>query len=53
VQENLQDAEIAVAQFYPLDAPGRVREQRLKGFHEDEPEMNARGVFALPPERKR
>ncbi len=27
VQENFQDAKIGVAQFCPLDAPGRVREQ--------------------------
>ena len=24
---------------------GRVREQRLKGFHENEPDMNAGGVL--------
>ena len=45
MQENFQDAEIGVAQFCPLDALGRVREQRLKGFHENEPDMNAGGVF--------
>jgi hypothetical protein len=40
--ENFQDAEIGIAQFCPLDALGCVREQSLKGFHEDEPEMHAR-----------
>ena len=47
MQENFQDAEIGVAQFCPLDALGRVREQRLKGFHENEPDMNAGGVLFL------
>ena len=45
VQENFQDAKIGVAQFCPLDAPGRVWEQRLKGFHEDEPDVHAGGVL--------
>jgi len=35
---NFQDAEIGVAHFCPLDAPGRVGEQRLKGFHKNEPQ---------------
>ena len=47
MQENFQHAEIRVAQFCSLDALGRVREQRLKGFHENEPEMNAGGVLFL------
>ena len=47
MQENFQDAEIGVAQFCPLDALGRVREQRLKGFHENEPDMHAGGVLFL------
>jgi putative oxidoreductase len=45
MQENFQDAEIGVAQFCPLDAPGRVGDQRLEGFHENEPDMNAGGVL--------
>jgi hypothetical protein len=45
MQENFQDAEIGVAQFCPLDALGCMREQSLKGFHENEPDMNAGGVF--------
>ena len=47
MKENFQDAEIGVAQFCPLDALGRVREQRMKGFHENEPDMHAGGIFAL------
>ena len=46
-RSDFQDAEIGVAQFCPLDALGRVREQRLKGFHENEPEMHAGGVLLL------
>ena len=38
--------EIGVAQFCPLDAPGGVRKQRLKGFHKNEPDMHAAGVLA-------
>ena len=45
MQENFQDAEIGVAQFCPRDALGRVREQSLKGFHENEPDMNTGRVF--------
>ncbi len=45
MQENFQDAEIGVAQFCPLDALGGVREQSLKGFHENEPDVNAGGVL--------
>ena len=45
MQERFEDAEIRVAQFCPLDALRRVRDQRLKGFHEDEPDMNAGGVL--------
>ena len=47
IQEDFQDAEIGVAQFCPLDAPGRVREERLKGFHENEPDMDAGGILLL------
>ncbi len=46
MQERFQDAEIGVAQLRPLDALLRVREQRLKGFHQNEPDMNAGGVLA-------
>jgi hypothetical protein len=46
VQEDFQDAEIRVAQFRPLDAPGRVGDQRLKGLHENEPDMHAGGVLS-------
>jgi len=45
MQENFQDAEIGVAQLCPLDALRCVGEQRLEGFHENEPDMNAGGVF--------
>jgi hypothetical protein len=45
MQENFQDAKIGIAQLCPLDALGRVREQSLKGFHENEPDVNAGGVF--------
>ena len=47
MKERFEDAEIRVAQFCPLDALLRVRGQRLKGFHEDEPDMNAGGVLRL------
>jgi hypothetical protein len=46
MQQNFQYPEIGVAQFSPLDAPGGVREQRLKRFHKNEPEMHAAGVLA-------
>jgi hypothetical protein len=45
MQKNFQDAEIGVAQFCALDAPGRVGEQRLKGFHKNEPDMDAGGIL--------
>jgi len=45
MEEDFQDAEIGVAQQCPLDALLRVRDQRLKGFHENEPDMNASGVL--------
>jgi hypothetical protein len=45
MQENFQDAEIGVAEFCPFDAPGSVREERLKGFHENEPNMDTGGVL--------
>ena len=45
MEEDFQDAEIGVAQLCPLDALRRVRHQRLKGFHENEPDMNAGGVL--------
>jgi len=45
MQERFQDAKIGVAQLGPLDAPGRVGKQRLKGFHENEPEMHAGAVL--------
>jgi hypothetical protein len=45
MQENFQDAEIGVAQSRPLDALRCVRDQRLKGFHENQPDMNAGGVW--------
>ena len=46
MEEDFQDAEIGVAQFCPLDALLCVREKGLKGFHENEPDMNASGVLA-------
>src|SRR5256886_16178888 len=45
VQENFQDAEIGVAQFCALDAPGGVGEQRLKSFHKNKPKMHAGRVL--------
>ena len=48
MEEHFEDAEIRVAQFCPLDALGRVRDQRLEGFHENEPDVNAAGVLSLP-----
>ena len=45
MQEHFEDAEIGVAQLGPRNALGRVRDQCLKGFHEDEPEMNPGGVL--------
>ena len=47
MEENFQDTEIGVAQFCALDAPGRVREERLKGFHENQPNMDAGGILLL------
>jgi hypothetical protein len=47
MEERFQDAEIRVAQLRPLDAPGRMREQRLNGFHQNEPEMHPGGVLAI------
>ena len=56
MQENFQHAEIGVAQFCPLNALGCMREQSLKGFHKNEPDMNAGGVFpwscSFPPHSK-
>ena len=45
MQERFENAEIGVAQFCPLDALFRMRHERLKGFHENEPNMNATGVL--------
>ena len=45
IQEDFQDAEIGVAQFCALDAAGRVREERLKGLHQNKPDMDAGGVL--------
>jgi hypothetical protein len=47
MQGRFEHAEIRVAQLCPLNALLRVRGQRLKGFHEDEPDMNAAGVLHL------
>src|SRR5439155_18217899 len=44
--------EIRVAHVCPLDALGCVRKQRLKGFHENDPDMHAGGILPycfLPP----
>ncbi len=46
MQEDFQDTEIRVAQFCPLDALRCVGEQRLKGFHENEPDVHAGGVLS-------
>jgi hypothetical protein len=45
VQEGFEDAEIRVAQLCLLDASGGVGKQRLKGFHENEPDMHPGGVL--------
>jgi hypothetical protein len=45
MQERFKDAEIGVAEFCPLDTLRRVRHERLKSFHKDEPDMNAAGVL--------
>jgi hypothetical protein len=45
MEKDFQDAEIGVVQQCPLDALLRVRDHRLKGFHENEPDMNASGVL--------
>jgi len=47
IEEDFQDAEVGVAQFCPLNAPGRVGEQGLKSFHKNEPDMHAGGVLLL------
>jgi hypothetical protein len=39
-KESFQDAGIGVAEFCSLDAFLCVREQRLKGFHQNEREMH-------------
>jgi hypothetical protein len=49
MQEDFQDAEIGVAQFRSFDALRCVGKQRLKGFHENEPEMDAGGVLPWSP----
>ena len=45
MQQDFQYAEIGVAQFCPLDAPGGMRDQLLKRFHKNEPDMHAAGVL--------
>ena len=45
VEEGFEDAKIRVAQLCLLDASGGVGNQRLKGFHENEPEMDAGSVL--------
>ena len=56
MEKDFQDAEIGVAQFCPFDALLRVREQRLKRFHENEPDMHTGGVLprscSVPPHSK-
>ena len=53
MQEDFEDPEIGVAQFRSSDALRGVGKQRLKGFHENEPEMHAGGVLrwscSFPP----
>src|ERR1700724_342295 len=44
MKERFEDAEIRVAQFRPFDTLGRVGDQRLKGFHENEPDMHSGAV---------
>ena len=45
MKKRFEDAEIRVAQLCPLDALRCVGEQRLKAFHENEPDMHAGGVL--------
>ena len=45
MQERFQDAKIGVAQLGPLGALLRVLEYRLKGFHENEPDVHAGAVL--------
>jgi hypothetical protein len=56
MEKDLQDAEIRVAQFCPFDALRCVGKQRLKGFHENEPDMHAGRVLpgscSVPPHFK-
>ena len=47
MEKRFEDAEIRVAQFCPLDAPLRMPGESLKGLHQNEPDMHARGVFRL------
>ena len=53
MKERFEDAEIRIAQFCPLNASGCVGNQRLEGFHENEPDMHAGGVLpwscSFPP----
>ena len=56
MEEDFQDPEIGAAQFRSFDALRCVGKERLKSFHENEPEMHAGGVLAwscfLPPHFK-
>jgi hypothetical protein len=45
VKERFEDAKIRVAQLRLLDALRGVGHQSLKGFHENEPDVNAAGVL--------
>jgi hypothetical protein len=45
MEERFQDPEIGVTQSGLFDAPAGVWGQGLKRFHEDEPEMDPRGIF--------
>lgn len=45
MEERLEHAKIRVAQLRLLDALRGVGHQSLKGFHENEPDVNAAGVL--------
>jgi hypothetical protein len=45
MKERFKDAKIRVAQFGSSDALRRVGHQSLKGFHENEPDVDAAGVL--------
>jgi hypothetical protein len=47
MEKNLQNTEIGVAEFRLFDALRCVGGKRLKGFHENQPDMDAGGILLL------